>query len=247
MGLGDLVGAETLRECSEHERLALRQLGEGCVRPQRGGALRAEQLEQLGAFGPSDDRSSGDDIGERRVDVVEVCRHLDPASGTGFEAGCQDGSSALGGQHDDLGSERHGGADQVDAAADAVAQVEVQQDALRSECSDVLHDVVRRGAAVDLNRPRALRQCQFQPGGEERVLLDDEHPMRSRPGNRDAAVVHLLSIRKISGCFGQRPHLASTTMFRPRLDKCWCRPCCKRGIARTCVHLESPDGVSRVS
>ena len=85
------------------------------------------------------------------------------------------------------------------------------------EVRDVLHDVVRRGAGAGLDRPRALRQRQFQPGGKQGVLLDNERTGAPDSAPGTAWESSFRDGRAVNGSVSARipPHL-SRCSSRPR-------------------------------
>ena len=68
----------------------------------------------------------------------------------------------LGGEHHDLGAGGAQRADQVDPAADGVAEADVEQHAARPEPLGVLDDVGRRRAVRRLDDPATGRQRQLR-------------------------------------------------------------------------------------
>ena len=81
----------------------------------------------------------------------------------------------LGGEHHHLGTGREERADQVDPAADGLAEADVQQHALRLELPGVLDDVCRGRAVGGLDLPAACGQRQLETDGDQGVILDDEN------------------------------------------------------------------------
>ena len=109
-------------------------------------------------------------------DLVEEGVLADPAGGALLQTRGEHGAPGLGGEHHDFGAGGAQRGDEVDAAADAVAEVDVEQHALGLEPPGVLDHGGRRRAVGGLDLPAACRQRQLETDRHQGVVLDDEHP-----------------------------------------------------------------------
>ena len=164
----------------KHEGLAVRQLFERRLRTQRTRPLEPQVLEQFRAIGPPDDGSAGEDTAERRVDLIERGTHADPTDGSGLQALRKDGATPFGRQHHHTGAGSCEWFDELDAVADAVAQLCVEKHTLRLETPSVIDHVICGGPATGLDSPVTLGQRQLQPLRQQCVFFDDEQPARRR-------------------------------------------------------------------
>ena len=157
----------------------MRQLLERLERPALAGPLDAQLVDHRIAVGLTDERGAGEDLAERRLQVVEEDVLADPTGCAGLDGGRQHAVMSLGGEHHDLGTGREEWTDQIDATPDDLAEADVEQHALRLEPGGVLDDVGRRRPVGRFDRPSPRRQRQLEADGDEGVILDDEHRVRS--------------------------------------------------------------------
>jgi hypothetical protein len=73
------------------------------------------------------------------------------------------------------------GPDQLDAAADAVAHLDIEEHTVRMEVLCMLDDVLRARSGARLDMPGPLGERHLQARGDQCVLVDDEHAGRLRP------------------------------------------------------------------
>ena len=108
---------------------------------------------------------------------------IQPAAPSSRHAG-EHAAPGLGGEHHHFGAGGTQRCDEVDAAADTFAEVDVQQHALRLEPPGLLDDIGGRRAVGGLHLPAPGRQRQLETDCDQGVVLDDEHPRRHGNGRR---------------------------------------------------------------